>query len=73
MQLASCIQNTLITLVISLSFCACQSSTDYVTPSGTLLYDKGFLGFKEIQIESEQEIFTLDDKAKAFVKSTNDK
>ena len=70
MQLASRIQNTLITLVISLSFCACQSSTDYVTPSGTLLYDKGFVGFKEIQIESEQEIFTLDDNAKAFVKST---
>jgi tetratricopeptide (TPR) repeat protein len=70
MQLTSCIQNALIILVISLSFCACQSTSVYVTPSESLLYDQGFVGFSEIQIESEQDIFTLDDKAKAFVKST---
>lgn len=70
MQLASRIQNILITLVTSLSFCACQSTTVYITPSEMLLYDKGFVGFKEIQIESEQEIFTLDDEAKVFVKAT---
>ena len=70
MQLASYIRNILITLVTSLSFCACQSTIVYVTPSEILLYDKGFVGFKAIQIESEQEIFTLDDEAKVFVKAT---
>jgi tetratricopeptide (TPR) repeat protein len=70
MQLTSCIQNTLITFIISLSFCACQSTSVYVTPSESLLYDQGFVGFTEIQIESEQDVFTLDDNAKAFVKST---
>jgi tetratricopeptide (TPR) repeat protein len=70
MQLASSIQNILITLVFSLSFCGCQSTSVYVTPSELLLYDRGFVGFTQVQIESEQEIFRLDDKAKAFVKST---
>jgi len=70
MQLTSCIQNTLITLVIFLSFCGCHSTSVYVTPSESLLYDQGFVGFTQIQIESEQDVFTLDDKAKAFVKST---
>jgi tetratricopeptide (TPR) repeat protein len=69
-QLASSIQNILITLVFSLSFCGCQSTSVYVTPSESLLYDRGFVGFTQVPIESEQDIFRLDDKAIAFVKST---
>ena len=70
MQLTSYTQNILITLVTCLSFCACQSTTLYVTPSESLLYDLGFVGFEEIQVESEQEIFILDEEAKVFVKAT---
>jgi hypothetical protein len=35
----------------------------------TLLYDQGFEGFENLFIESEKEIFELNDEAKAFAKS----
>jgi tetratricopeptide (TPR) repeat protein len=41
-----------------------------MSPSKQLLYDRGFLGFSEISIESEEHVFYLDENAKAFVVST---
>ena len=49
-------------LVVSL-FQKCKLATK------RLLYDQGFDGFKNVYVESESEIFELDDEAKAFAKS----
>jgi tetratricopeptide (TPR) repeat protein len=70
MQHLSFIQNILISFVILFFFSACQSTVVQSFPSEQLLYDQGYFGFSEISIESEQQIFHLDDKAKAFVAST---
>jgi tetratricopeptide (TPR) repeat protein len=41
-----------------------------IPPSEQLLYDQGFSGFSQISIESEQQVFHLDNTAKKFVAST---
>ena len=56
-----------------LFFSACQSTIVKTAPFRHLLYDQGFLGFSQVSIQSEQQIFYLDAAAKAFVASTLDK
>jgi tetratricopeptide (TPR) repeat protein len=70
MHQLSLIQNALISIIVSLFFSACQSAIVKIPPSEHLLYDQGFSGFSEVSIQSEQQIFHLDDTAKAFVAST---
>ena len=70
MQQLSFIQNVLILFIVLLFLSACQSTVVQIPPSEHLLYDQGFSGFSEISIESGQQVFYLDDAAKAFVAST---
>lgn len=70
MQKFSCIRNILFSLSILLLFLGCQSTVVQIPPSDNLLYDQGFSGFSQINIESEQQVFLLDETAKAFVAST---
>lgn len=63
-------QKVLISLFFVVFFSACQSVVPAIPAANTLLYDQGFIGFKEVSVESEQQIFYLDDEAKAFVHST---
>jgi tetratricopeptide (TPR) repeat protein len=70
MQQLSSIQNVLISFIFLLCFSACQSKPVEFPPSEQLLFDQGFAGFSDISIESEQQVFYLDEKAKAFVAST---
>ena len=63
-------QKVLISLFFVVFFPACQSVATSIPAANTLLYDQGFSGFKEVPVESEQQIFYLDDEAKAFVQST---
>ena len=72
MQQLSFIQNVLISIMLSLSLSACQSVMIKIPTSEQLLYDQGFVGFSEVSIQSEQQIFHLDDSAKAFVASIVD-
>jgi tetratricopeptide (TPR) repeat protein len=72
MQQLSFIQNVLISFIVILFFSACQSTTLPIPTSEHLFYDQGFTGFSQISIESEQQVFHLDDTAKAFVASTID-
>ena len=58
--------------MMSLSLSACQSVMIKIPISEQLLYDQGFVGFSEVSIQSEQQIFHLDDSAKAFVASIVD-
>lgn len=70
MQLFSFIQNVLMSLIILLFFSACQSTAVQTLSFEPLLYDQGFSGFMEVSIESQQQVFYLDDTAKAFVAAT---
>jgi len=70
MQQFSFIQNILISFIVLVFFSACQSTVVQIPPSEQLLYDQGFSNFSEINIESEQQVFHLDEIAKAFVAST---
>ncbi|MFT4809391.1 MAG: tetratricopeptide (TPR) repeat protein [Paraglaciecola sp.] len=70
MQQLSFIHNIFISFIVLLFFSACQSTVVRILPSEQLLYDQGFSGFSNINIESEQQVFHLDDTAKAFVAST---
>jgi tetratricopeptide (TPR) repeat protein len=70
MQQLSFIQNVLFSFNLILFFSACQSTVVQIPPSEHLFYDQGFSGFSQISIESEQQVFYLDDAAKAFIAST---
>jgi len=70
MQQLTFIQSTLISCIFLAFFSGCQSTVVHILPSKNLLYDQGFTGYSQIKIESEQQIFYLDDTAKAFVDST---
>ncbi|GAC20572.1 tetratricopeptide repeat protein [Paraglaciecola arctica] len=70
MQQLSFIQKVLISFIFLVFFSACQSTVVHVLPSEEVLYDQGYSGFSEISIESEEQIFYLDETAKAFVVST---
>ncbi len=70
MQPLSFIQNVFISIIAGSFLMACQSSIIKIPPSEHLLYDQGFTGFSEVSIQSEKQIFYLDDTAKAFVAST---
>ena len=69
MQQFSYIQNGVMWFFVVWCFSACQSPL-VPPPVEQLLYDQGFSGFSEINIESEKQVFYLDDAAKAFVTST---
>ena len=69
MQQLSFIQNVLISFIVFLFFSACQSTAVHPPTSEHLFYDQGFSGFSEISIETQQQVFFLDDSAKAFVGS----
>jgi len=70
MQRFSSIQNVLISFIILIFFSACQSTALPIRSAENLLYDQGYLGFSQINIESEQQVFHLDQAAKEFVAST---
>jgi tetratricopeptide (TPR) repeat protein len=62
--------NLLFSFVIIIAFSACTTLDDSQIPAAkSLLYDRGFSGFKKVPIETEQQIFYLGDDAKVFVKS----
>lgn len=48
---------------------ACQSIPDVTFLKSDLLFDQGFDGFADIPIETEKDIFELDQGAKAFARS----
>jgi tetratricopeptide (TPR) repeat protein len=50
-------------------FFGCQTVLEEQVSHEALLYDQGFEGFKNIYVESESEIFELDEEAKSFAKS----
>jgi len=56
-------------LLIVIMFMSCQSLPDGSVNHKVLLNDQGFEGFENVFIESEKEIFELNDEAKAFAKS----
>jgi tetratricopeptide (TPR) repeat protein len=70
MQQLSFIQNVLFSFIILVFFSACQSTALHIRSSENLLYDQGYSGFSQINIEPEQLVFHLDETAKAFVGST---
>lgn len=70
MQPLAFVQNPLISFIVFVLFSACQSTFVQISPSKQLLFDQGFSGFSDIRIESEQQVFHLDDSAKQFVAST---
>jgi tetratricopeptide (TPR) repeat protein len=56
-------------LLIAMMFIGCQAVPKISVSHKTLLYDQGFEGFESVIVESETEIFELNDEAKAFAKS----
>jgi tetratricopeptide (TPR) repeat protein len=70
MQQLSLIQNYLVSLIFLAFLSACQTTAVQIPPPDNLLHDQGFPGFTEISIESEQQVFHLDEDARAFVTST---
>jgi tetratricopeptide (TPR) repeat protein len=50
-------------------FIGCQAVPKMSFSHKTLLYDQGFEGFKSVIVESEIDIFELNDEAKAFAQS----
>lgn len=70
MQQLTLIQKILISCIFLAFFSGCQSTVVQVPLSEHLLYDQGYVGYSQINIESEQQVFYLDDSAKAFVAST---
>jgi tetratricopeptide (TPR) repeat protein len=55
--------------LIAIIFLGCQTVSEVSVSHKTLLYDQGFEGFENVIVESEKEIFELNDEAKAFAKS----
>jgi tetratricopeptide (TPR) repeat protein len=55
--------------LISIMFFGCQTVLEEQVSYQSLLFDQGFEGFKNVHVESEREIFELNDDAKAFAKS----
>jgi tetratricopeptide (TPR) repeat protein len=56
-------------LLISIILLGCQAIPEALVSHNALLFDQGFEGFENVSIESEKEIFELNDEAKAFAKS----
>jgi len=56
--------------LMMVALAACQSSPKIALSAQDVLYDEGFRQFHQVPIESEQDIFYLDDEAKAFVRDT---
>ena len=56
-------------LLVTIIFIGCQAVPKISVSHKTLLYDEGFEGFENITVESEIEIFELNDEAKAFAQS----
>jgi tetratricopeptide (TPR) repeat protein len=56
-------------LLIAMLFIGCQAVPKMSVSHKTLLYDQGFAGFGRVIIESETDIFELNDEAKAFAQS----
>ena len=53
-------------LLVAMMFIGCQAVTEMSVSHKTLLYDEGF---DNVTVESEIEIFELNDEAKAFAQS----
>lgn len=70
MQQLTFVQKLWIAFIFVVYFSACQSTVVQVPHSDHLFYDQGYLGYSQVNIESEQQVFYLDDSAKAFVEST---
>lgn len=56
-------------LLIAMLFIGCQAVPEASIKHKELLFDQGFEGFANVSIETEKEIFELNDEAKAFAKS----
>jgi hypothetical protein len=57
------------TLLIALMFIGCQAAPEVWFNHRALLYDQGFVGFENVSVESEKEIFELNNEEKYFAKS----
>ena len=57
------------TLLIALMFIDCQAAPEVWFNHRALLYDQGFVGFENVSVESEKEIFELNNEEKYFAKS----
>ena len=51
-----------------MAFFGCQTVPEMSISHKALLYDQGFEGFEDVSVETEKEIFELNDEAKAFAK-----
>lgn len=69
MHISSFTRITFIFTVCCSTLLACQSTESYVSPSKPLFYDQGFTDFNEVNIETEEQVFYLDDTAKAFIET----
>ncbi|WP_339723469.1 tetratricopeptide repeat protein [uncultured Paraglaciecola sp.] len=56
-------------LLTSIILLGCQSVPEVWGHQEDVLFDQGFVGFENIVIETEKDIFELNDEAKAFAKS----
>lgn len=55
-------------LLITIIFLGCQNVSQVSISHQTLLYDQGFEGFENVSVASKEDIFELNDEAKAFAK-----
>jgi tetratricopeptide (TPR) repeat protein len=56
-------------LLVTIMLIGCQAVPKISVSHKALLYDEGFEGFENVTVESEKEIFELNDEAKAFAQS----
>jgi len=56
-------------LLVTIMLIGCQAVPKISVSHKVLLYDEGFEGFENVTVESEKEIFELNDEAKAFAQS----
>jgi Flp pilus assembly protein TadD len=57
-------------MLISILLSGCATTKEVVIEPADFLYDQGFEGFKDIQIETEEQVFGLDPTAKSFVRNS---
>jgi tetratricopeptide (TPR) repeat protein len=56
-------------LLVTIMLIGCQAVPKISVSHKALLYDEGFEGFENVTVESEKEIFELNNEAKAFAQS----
>jgi Flp pilus assembly protein TadD len=67
MQLSSYFHKSYIIVLLPIILFACQSTQVQVIPTESLYYDQGFSGFTDLDIETQEQVFYLDETAINFV------